>query len=659
MTATLADPYQDYTPATIAPEDMGRAMRMFATTYNRPVDAAIREIAANALDSQLAAGNANPITISLPTIFDPNLTITDQGLGMSPTEATETFANFISSSKREDLDAMGVYGIGAKAPFAVAQQYYLTAIKDGVKCYLRFVLTESGVPVHKVLSIENTNEPNGVSLTIPIPVPANDHGYSYWVQCAQRVLYWWEPGTVVVTSHPESKFPSFREDINEQWSTDEVLFLHSKHGAHMGLGRSMVRMGSIAYEISSAVPMHRIYDGEYVIQAPIKSYEVTATREGVADNDLAREQIQTAVDQWRNTMMDRYRPQLETAKTSFDLCVIWGQMPEEIRQRIAHSPHLALMKYALPSSVEVISAQFIGAKPRKKGWRLSIEDFEHLEGALFLDYKGCDKASPRVIQEWRRANKRRTIFVISDPSKLVPFIDPETLQWTTIAELKAGTPVRARVTIPVDQIMLNRITNYTHRYYERQTFHSQDMLLKDIKALLEAGLPLVIGSREEIEEVAYTSKTLLANAVVITRGARTAANTAKLLGSTYFTPQSHLEHLRSLKVAALSMEERQLIVDRADLSDTVVSRAAYWQKHSATTKAQKALIEPVVALKNTPRDEFLAKDPAMPTTRLAQQMPLLIALLKCANDPDSNVVIALATLDNQNAARAARKRAKR
>lgn len=661
MTALATDPYHDYTPTTIAPKDMGLAMRMLSTDYTRPVDAAIREIAANALDSQVAAGNNAPVKISLPTLFDPKLTITDQGLGMTLREATETFANFVSSSKRDDDEAMGVYGVGAKAPFAVADQYYLTTIKNGVKSYLRFVLQESGIPLYKVLDSSLTTEPNGVSLTIPIPPSEGAHSYNYWVQCAQRVLYWWEPGSVVVTSHPETEFPSFREDIDEKLSTDEVLFLTHKRGAHFNTTTPMIRMGSIAYEINSAMHQHLLSDGSYVIQAPIKSYEVTQPREGVKHSPDVHERLRLTLNRWRTVMKKRYLPLLETAKTSFDLYKLWKLMPKETQSDIARSNRQALITFSLPHQINVDNLQFIASSPRKRESGLWVEDFEHLDGALFVaGPQSYDARSRRIIQEWRRENRHRTVFVIADPTQLMPFIDPDALEWTTIEQLKEDTPQRARVKIPTEQIRMDRLTRYiSTRYQTRSSFAAENLLIKDIMELLATGLPLVIGSREEIEEFDYTTKELLGNAVVIARGSRTAVNAAKLLGNKYFTPQSHLEHLRSIKVAAMSAQERQLVVDRSSLSNTVLRRVTTWHKYSAKTTQEKALVAPLVALATIPLDGFLAADPAMPPSQLAQQMPLLLALLKCSADPENSVVVALAKLDAQNAARAARKPAKR
>lgn len=665
MTITALAPHaipDGYTASKIAPENMGIAMSMFSVAYTRPFDASIRELAANALDSQVAAGNPAPIQISLPSVLDPNLTISDQGLGMSAADVVAHFVDYLASSKRENSDAMGTYGIGVKAPYAVSDQYYLTAIKDGVKIYVRFVLQDNQIPIHKILSSQATNEPNGVSITVPLPL----QDFDLWVKAAERVLYWWEPGSFSVTSHPEKHFRSFREDINTDMSTDEVLFLDPPRWDSNHLSRSMVRMGSIAYEISG--PMLRAGggapDNHIVLQAPNKSFEVTAPREGVKDTEDARQAISEAIQRWRTTLSDRYLPQLEAATTTYAFYQVWEKMPLDIKRLLAPS-HLARYPeecFGLVRRVEVTTLRFIGKAPGKKDWILEPFAFENWTSAVFVvANEHFDHRARRVIQEWRRSHNHRNVYVIWDVDKLAPLVDPDSLEWVTIEQLKDDTPKRGRVKIPVDQVRMDRLLSFVSSSYRGKSgFHSQGLLINEIVDLLETGLPLVIGSREDIEEVGYTKKAFFENAVVIARGGRTVENVAKLLGKTYFSPQSHLEHMRSLKVAGMTQEERQLIVERSVVSDRVLNRiSTQIHRHlGKEDKAAKAVLEPLIALKNVPLDPFLAEDPAMPKPILAETMPLVLSLLKCTPDAPAQLIIALGKLDAQNAAKAARKMTK-
>src|ERR1700691_4508657 len=69
--------------------------------YSNPILAICREISCNARDAHREAGKAEePITISLPSLLDPNYKIKDVGVGISPDRAENIFVNYTSSSKR-------------------------------------------------------------------------------------------------------------------------------------------------------------------------------------------------------------------------------------------------------------------------------------------------------------------------------------------------------------------------------------------------------------------------------------------------------------------------------------------------------------------------------------------------------------------------------
>lgn len=84
-TATLDRPSASdgFTLSRIKEGDMAHAMITLSRQYSRPMDAVIRELATNALESHEAAGHTGPVEITLPGWDDLYLTITDHGLGLA------------------------------------------------------------------------------------------------------------------------------------------------------------------------------------------------------------------------------------------------------------------------------------------------------------------------------------------------------------------------------------------------------------------------------------------------------------------------------------------------------------------------------------------------------------------------------------------------
>ena len=130
--------------------------------------AVLREYSANAYDAHLAAGiPERPIEITLPTEFEPNLVFTDFGVGLSLNDIIEYFCRYSGSSKRNDSEAIGCYGLGSKSAFSLVEAFTVTSVNNGTKsvviCYL-----DNGTPNYTIVSSQPTTEPSGTTITIPV-----------------------------------------------------------------------------------------------------------------------------------------------------------------------------------------------------------------------------------------------------------------------------------------------------------------------------------------------------------------------------------------------------------------------------------------------------------------------------------------------------------
>lgn len=77
--------------------------------------AMIREIIANAYDSHVSAGNVEtPIQIKKPDVFEPFLTVRDYGTGMSRETIDKIYSVIYQSTKDQDNQGVGMYGMGSK-----------------------------------------------------------------------------------------------------------------------------------------------------------------------------------------------------------------------------------------------------------------------------------------------------------------------------------------------------------------------------------------------------------------------------------------------------------------------------------------------------------------------------------------------------------------
>lgn len=101
--------------------------------YSNPIGSIIREITSNCFDSHIEAVVDDPVVISKTYNAEEGYSIEfkDVGVGLSPQRLVKTFMNWFSSTKRENNDQIGGFGIGSKTPLAYADLFYITSVYNG------------------------------------------------------------------------------------------------------------------------------------------------------------------------------------------------------------------------------------------------------------------------------------------------------------------------------------------------------------------------------------------------------------------------------------------------------------------------------------------------------------------------------------------------
>lgn len=137
--------------------------------YQHKLAAIVRELSCNAYDSHVEAGKADvPFTIALPNHLSSNLIISDEGVGLDDIGVRKVFASYFNSTKTNSNDMTGGMGIGAKSVFSYSNSFTIVARKDGVERVYNAFIGEAGVPQVQIVSHEDTEEKNGVSIYVPI-----------------------------------------------------------------------------------------------------------------------------------------------------------------------------------------------------------------------------------------------------------------------------------------------------------------------------------------------------------------------------------------------------------------------------------------------------------------------------------------------------------
>ena len=176
----------------VDPEGARRMMDILINLYADRRLAVVREYVSNAVDATRVAGSTAPVQVTSPTELEPNLIVTDAGIGMSAAEVEATFLAFAASTKRDSNDQIGGLGVGAKSALTVAESFLVDTIKGGRRTLVRAARDLT----HQVLLADAPSDlPNGTTITVAVEVTGQ---IDKWNTVIREVASAHPEGTVLV-----------------------------------------------------------------------------------------------------------------------------------------------------------------------------------------------------------------------------------------------------------------------------------------------------------------------------------------------------------------------------------------------------------------------------------------------------------------------------
>ena len=667
-TATLTrpvDPGHGFTLSRIKEGDMVHAMITLSRQYSRPQEAVIRELATNALESHQEAGCPDPVEITLPCSADPFLTVTDHGLGLGLEDITDVLGDYARSTKRHDGQATPNYGIGSKSPYAVGDSYTVTAVKDGVRREVLFARLADGNPGYKIISAVSTGEANGVSIRVPVLDPAT---FAQWREAATNVLYWWEENTFLVHDHnpftgasEHLDLPTFRRDVRHSISVENVLALD---GGEWPFGPTtvMVRTGTAGYSVPRGfldeLKLNIRGMDTLVVEMPKDSIKISPNRESIEDTQSNREKIYAVVRAWADTILAAYRARLDSATNSYHLYRVW-EGATEAERILSDTVYLGDIRRIYGKTFE-ITRRFIHypqGKIRSLETRLSVTHLAEAAKAPCLVLDGLDNRASGIIARWRSAHDKAPVYVFFDKEDVRPLIDPDDLEWVTLADLKAETPARKAKPAAKSLADTDTVDRVGFSYRNRPGVGKHPTTIGELKKLIADGLPLVIGRTKDYNDLADDGGKSIdySNVVAIACATQAAAHLVeKALGQKASTPEEHRYSLYLQDVEALDDEQKQALVERATLPIRAIHHAA-----GLTGKSPDLLdaLEPLISLQRG-LDSMYAQLPGMPEPRLGIEFKHTVALLNELYSP-SELLLRMALRADRTAAADRRRRSGR
>ncbi len=156
------------------------------TLYSDKPLAVIREVLCNAWDAHIVTGRqSKPVVV---TINDKFLIIQDFGTGIHRDSIQPIYCVYGNSTKKNDGNQTGGFGLGSKAPFAYCDSFEVTSCHEGTKTIYRISKSSAEVGgrpgIIEIVSVPT--EESGITVKIPLKETRDGLNFSNIVRTIAR-----------------------------------------------------------------------------------------------------------------------------------------------------------------------------------------------------------------------------------------------------------------------------------------------------------------------------------------------------------------------------------------------------------------------------------------------------------------------------------------
>lgn len=273
--------------------------------YSNPIGSVVREITSNCFDAHKEAGVNDPVILKLTKENNQHyISFIDVGVGMSRERVTSVYTQYFSSTKRNDNEQIGGFGIGAKVVLAYSESYFLITNYNGTK-YTYSIRKGTKSPVLDLLDKEKTTERNGT--IVKIPIRSND--IQTFENEIVRQLYYFE----------NLIFIGFSEKVENKFT-----IIQGQHFLYRGNDYNPdvhICLGRVAYPIDYSVFANDIemsnddWEVPIAIKIDIGEINVTVSREAIDYTETTKKLIKKKMKLAKEELIAMHNKQYENLKT--------------------------------------------------------------------------------------------------------------------------------------------------------------------------------------------------------------------------------------------------------------------------------------------------------------------------------------------------------
>jgi hypothetical protein len=156
-----------------------------SSLYSNPKLAIIRELSTNANDAHKQAGKEDyPFNLHLPTVNEPFFNIRDYGDGIPEDLIYNIYTSYFVSTKVDDENQTGCFGLGSKTPFSLVDEYEVISYCEGKKKTYK-MSKKNGLPCVEKIAEEDWTKDTGLEINFKWTADREWH-YDEWNDEANR-----------------------------------------------------------------------------------------------------------------------------------------------------------------------------------------------------------------------------------------------------------------------------------------------------------------------------------------------------------------------------------------------------------------------------------------------------------------------------------------
>lgn len=261
--------------------------------YKNPTYSMCQETICNAWDAHIASGITDK-ALKI-TLDDEYLIIQDFGKGIPHDLIQPIYGIYGASTKKNDGNQTGGFGLGCKSPFSYNDHFEVTSCHEGVKTIYNMSRSSAQVggrpSIVPIASFPTTE--TGITVKIPLNPEKSNHQIEYYIL------------QVIFNGDIRADYNGKRQQILglDQSQHGLLVISHEIGGLHLISqkgpredGSIFIRYGNVVYPVESApeylemfsratTNLRSKYKSKLVIQAPPNSISVTPSRESLTLSD--------------------------------------------------------------------------------------------------------------------------------------------------------------------------------------------------------------------------------------------------------------------------------------------------------------------------------------------------------------------------------------